>query len=224
MTKAISYRAIERTLSTARLSTYRQEVKKRTGQNNLQKAIQLYEWNAELSASLLVVIHIYEVTLRNAISAALELRYGVDWPINVAFQNSLPKWQKQELITLDEVVNYTNVGKVIPELRPVWFENILRPANNIRIWKPFLKQVFPNSGDEAAELVIKRLKSGCFRIRKLRNRVAHHEPIFAHPTVIEVYPIIAEAIEWRCLDTREWLDSVERLTPLLRGFEDIIRG
>ena len=116
------YQAIEKALSVSRLSTYRNSVHAVLGEGCLETSLELYEWNADLSANFLVAIHIYEVALRNAISDAITFRYGSDWPINIAFQNSLPRWLKNELIGLDEVKNYQSVGKVLPELRPVWYK------------------------------------------------------------------------------------------------------
>jgi hypothetical protein len=209
------YQAIEQTLSISRLSTYRNTVQSLLGENCLETAIELYEWNADVSANMLVAIHIYEVALRNAISNAIELRYGVNWPLNVAFQNSLPRWQKNELLGLDEVQNYQSVGKVLPELRPVWYENMFRPAHNVRLWRPFFQQVFPNTVGLTPDQAVVRLKDSCFKIRKLRNRIAHHEPIFGHPTLHQIYPLIIETVEWRCNHTKQWLDSIERVTELL---------
>ncbi|GIU51189.1 hypothetical protein TUM4438_39940 [Shewanella sairae] len=209
------YQAIEQTLSVSRLSTYRNAIRAAHGQDCLKTSISLYEWNADLSAHFLVAIHIYEFTLRNAISEAISLRYGADWPINVTFQNSLPAWQKSELLGLDEVINYQSIGKVLPELRPFWFENMLRQANDLRIWAPFIHQVFPYADGITPQQVRSSLKDGCFKIRKLRNRIAHHEPIFKQTTLQQAYPLITEAIQWRCQDTKRWLDKIERITPLL---------
>lgn len=211
------YQAIEQTLSVSRLSTYKNAVQTAIGQDCLKTSISLYEWNADLSAHFLVAIHIYEVTLRNAISEAISLRYGTDWPTNVAFQNSLPAWQKSELLGLDEVVNYQSIGKVLPELRPYWFENMLRQANDQRIWVPYIQQVFPFANSGSPQQIRDSLKTGCFKIRKLRNRIAHHEPIFQHATLLQVYPLITEAVQWRCQDTKNWLDTIERISPLLNS-------
>ena len=41
-------------------------------------------------------------------------------------------------------------------------------------------------------------------LRDLRNRIAHHEPIFARELASE-YQTIIEVIGWMCGDTRSWV-------------------
>jgi len=79
----MAYTAIEQALSINRFSTYRQAVNRSIGKNCDTTTLQLYEWNAELSSRFFFPIHIYEVAIRNAISDAISIRYGSDWPRNM---------------------------------------------------------------------------------------------------------------------------------------------
>ncbi len=106
---------------------------------------------------------------------------------------------------------------MLPELKFVWFENMLTKRHDGRVWKPYIAQVFPNSPKVDHKDVRKRLKDACFTIRKCRNRIAHHEPIFHSPTLRNIYPLMSEAIEWRCQPTYKWLDDMETVTPLLNS-------
>lgn len=45
-----------------------------------QCALELYAWNALVSAALLMPLHICEVVLRNAVADALQSVYGTNWP------------------------------------------------------------------------------------------------------------------------------------------------
>ncbi len=60
---------IQRVLSEARVSTY-------LAAADLDRALELYIWNAEISAAFMVPLHICEVSIRNSISDALASVYG----------------------------------------------------------------------------------------------------------------------------------------------------
>jgi hypothetical protein len=53
-------------------------------------ALELYAWNAHVSASLMVPAHFAEVVTRNAVSDALTAIYGPRWPWDRGFELSLP--------------------------------------------------------------------------------------------------------------------------------------
>lgn len=205
--------AIEKNLSSNRLSTYRNAISASIGEDSIEFAIELYEWNARLASSFMLPLHIYEITLRNAVSEAIEMRYGADWPIHTAFINSLTGKQKSELIAASSA--YSGVGKVLPELKLVWFENMLKNTHNVRIWIPYIRTVFPHSIGVDEDTIRDELKSDCFLIRKLRNRIAHHEPIFNQAGLNSLLPVILKAIEWRCTASKTWLTNLETVTELL---------
>ena len=178
--------------------------------------LKLYEWNAELASRFFFPLHIYEVALRNAISDAITSRYGPDWPVNPFFINSLPA-QDRQLINAAIGGNYINVGKLLPEIKFVWFENMLTSRHDGRIWNPYFTQIFPNSPSTLTVQQLRgELKNACYIVRKFRNRCGHHEPIFNNTTLHNIYPLIAKSIDWRCPLTRQWLDSKQTVLGLLQ--------
>ena len=211
----MTYTAIEQTLSIKRFSTYHQAIIAAYGKDCSDMALQLYEWNAELSSRFFFPLHIYEVAIRNAISDAISIRYGQDWPTNIVFQNSLNALDTKALLkAINE--NYQGVGKLLPEIKFVWFVNMLTRRHDGRIWRPYIDKTFPNApAGTAAESIRTDLKAACYIIRKFRNRCGHHEPIFNNPTLLEVYPLIAKSIEWRCEATGQWMGDNQSVTELL---------
>lgn len=207
--------AIEQTLSINRFATYRQAIMNKIGHDCAASALKLYEWNAELSSRFFFPLHIYEVALRNAISDAISIRYGQDWPLNTVFQNSLNYLDRQTLIKAING-NYHSVGKLLPELKFVWFENMLTSRHDGRIWKPYIAQIFPNAPTALSPQQLREaLKDACYVVRKFRNRCGHHEPIFNSLTLHDVYPLIAKSVDWRCPHTRQWMDNNQSVTALL---------
>lgn len=211
----MSHSAIEQTLSIKRFSTYRQAVITANGIDCIAKALQLYEWNAELSSRFFFPLHIYEVAMRNAISNAISIRYGQDWSTNTVFQNSLNDSDKVALLSAISR-GYQGVGKLLPEIKFVWFENMLTRRHDGRIWKPYIAQTFPNAPTTMTPQDIRKaLKEACYIIRKFRNRCGHHEPIFNNATLHDVYPFIVQSLDWRCVHTQKWMDKNQSVTELL---------
>ena len=67
------YQSIENTLSLSRLTTFRNAVVKKIGNDCTATTLKLYEWNAQLSSVMFFPLHIYEVVLRNAVSEAISM-------------------------------------------------------------------------------------------------------------------------------------------------------
>lgn len=208
------YSDIEDTLSTSRFLTYRNAIETVFGEDDLPMAVELYQWNAELSSRFFFPLHIYEVMLRNAISDAISLRYGNDWPINTIFVNSLNRQDKSTLLKAING-NYLGVGKLLPELKFVFFENMLTKRHDGRIWNAHIHNIFPYAPAMSVEQLRSKLKSSCYKIRKFRNRCGHHEPIFNNLNLNDIYPLIEDSIKWRNNNTYLWLNRNETVTPLL---------
>ncbi|ENI4487356.1 hypothetical protein ABXZ88_003228 [Vibrio fluvialis] len=209
------HNSIEQTLSTSRFSTYRNAIIAAKGEDCPITALRLYEWNAQLASRFFFPLHIYEVALRNAISEALSKRYGQDWPTNTVFVNSLTG---QDRHTLNQALSdgYNGVGKLLPELKFVFFENLLTKRHDGRIWKPYINGVFPHAPVTlTAPQLRKRLKDACYVIRKFRNRCGHHEPVFGNQNLNNIMPYMSEAIKWRCIDTYNWFNQQETVSALL---------
>jgi hypothetical protein len=67
------------------------------------------------------------------------------------------------------------------------------------LWRPALHRAFPNVRRPRAD--IHRALPG---LRDLRNRIAHHEPIFGRNLPAD-YQMILDVIGWMCTDTRAWV-------------------
>ncbi len=208
------YQAIEQTLSISRFATYRNAVASHTGNDCVRTALSLYEWNAKLAAGFFVPLHIYEVTLRNAISDAISQRYGADWPTNEFFLNSLTDKNKRAITSLYREHGYQGVGKLLPEVKLFFWEEMFTRRHDGRIWKPYINTVFPNAAHLTVQQIRTQLKDACFIIRRLRNRIAHHEPIFNQASLIDVYPLISSTVAMRCNETHQWLNQLETVNEL----------
>ena len=106
-------------------------------------------------------------------------------------------------------------GKVVAELKFAFWQNLFVRGQQARIWDTHFATAFPGY-DKTLTLAQARARmfDNIEKIRKLRNRVAHHEPIFAR-NLAEDRDRIRQVIEWRRPGTAHWVDSIEQVTILL---------
>ncbi|MCX8516878.1 MAG: hypothetical protein ORN29_02170 [Rhodoferax sp.] len=208
--------AVRAALSPARLGRYESEAGVQ-GDGDLAALI-LYAWNAQVSGALLSPLHICEVVVRNAVANALEANYGARWPWSPTFERSLPDplqgySPRKDLQSARRAAATT--GKVIPELKFVFWQKMFTSRYDTRIWNTYLRRVMPNL-DPAK--TIPELRTAIYNdmemVRLLRNRIAHHEPIFTR-ALGDDYRVIHALIERCCAVTAGWMNSNQTATALI---------
>ncbi|QQG28462.1 hypothetical protein JFY74_20900 [Pectobacterium carotovorum] len=215
----MSSNSIKDSLSAARIGTYENIVGGATGLPQTEKALKLYMWNAQISAAFFVPLHVCEVLTRNAISEVIETVYGDRWPWSIGFERSLPipihgYKPKDDLISGRR--NQPTTGKVIPELKFVFWQKMLTGRFDTRLWNNHILTAFPHAvaqGLSAAQLR-QNLYSDLETVRKLRNRIAHHEPII-NRNLLDDFATIKRIIAYRCEHSVEWMQNNQMLLPLL---------
>lgn len=150
----------------------------------LAGALALYAWNSQVSAAMLSPLHMCEVVLRNAVSEALSAEYGANWPWNPAFVGSLPSRGKFNMRAhlVAKRDGKPTTGKLIPELSFVFREKMFTGRFDAQIWNKPLANVMPNLNPAwSTQTARGKIHGDVNKIRDLRNRIAHHEPIFSRP-------------------------------------------
>lgn len=178
------------------------------------EALELYKWNLDVSCAFFAPLQVCEVSIRNAISEAIELTYGPNWPYEQSFEIALPNPQRaySPRANLRSHRSEPTTGKVIAELKFVFWERMFTSRHDSTIWNHHLRSVLPNL--DAAKSV-QQLRREAFDtlkdIRDLRNRIAHHEPIFRR-NIQDEYNRIKKVVGWRSTVAADWLDKVETVT------------
>jgi len=185
---------------------------------SLDKALELYAWNAQVSAAFMHPLHICEVVVRNGVANAIEVVYGANWPWSAAFIRSLPNPTvgynpRRDLLSARN--GQTTAGKVIPELKFVFWQRMFTSRHDSRLWMPLMGTIFPNF-PAATPIPGNRLWmfNALDGIRLLRNRIAHHEPIFAR-NLGDDFNVVCQLIERRCPNTATWMKAHQHVTNLL---------
>lgn len=211
--------AVKAALSPARMGKYEAAAGVQ-GDDDLSALI-LYAWNAQVSGALLSPLHICEVVVRNAVADALEAIYGARWPWSPTFEHSLPDPSqgynpRKDLQSARRAAPATGeTGKVIPELKFVFWQKMFTRRYDTRIWDQHLRRVMPNlNPTKTIPELRETIYSDLEKVRLLRNRIAHHEPIFKRALGND-YQIIHALIERRCAVTAGWLDGNQTVTAII---------
>jgi hypothetical protein len=111
-------------------------------------------------------------------------------------------------------VGQLTTGKVIAELKMVFWQKMFTTRFDSRIWTPHLYRVLPNHQGMRVNVLRHRIHDDLEALRLLRNRIAHHEPIFAR-VLINDFNKIKELIEFRCSVTATWMVQTQQVTALI---------
>jgi hypothetical protein len=168
-------------------------------QNDKRLAIKLYEWNTALSESFYGLLQGLEVSLRNAMHLALSADCGrEDWyevyPLSESHKDMIRKAKARILGDKKILVP----GKVVSELTFGFWVVLTSPPYAQPIWDKALHKAF------VRRLGRKALHKRLEKIRKLRNRVAHHESILDR-NLKDDFSLIVETVHWICPVTADWL-------------------
>lgn len=179
--------ALDTSVSPVRMGTYLQVTKE-----DLDVARTLYLWDRDLAVALLGDLAILEVALRNAMSAQLEARWGVEWYKNPAMP--LDDRSSKVLSTAwKQLKGPTTPGKLVAQCMFGFWCGLLDKGDHLGLqprrvrcnyevlWRGVLDRAFPGGraqaradGDRWAREYAFQIVS---RVKALRNRVAHHEPL-----------------------------------------------
>lgn len=151
---------------------------------NVQLGVRLYAWNLELSGAFWGPISVLEITLRNAMHEAMSAnRADKDW-WNLSVVNLESREDKQIDSAMDKLANAGNyrpsADDVVAATSMGLWVGLLGVGvarhhlydYESRLW-PRLQSAFVNRGGLGRRQIHAKLN----RVRVLRNRIAHHEPL-----------------------------------------------
>ncbi|MBO0351299.1 Abi family protein [Phormidium pseudopriestleyi FRX01] len=174
-------------VSAARLQPYLN-----AANQNKEEALELYKLNIKLSETLYPFLSIFEVTLRNRIAAVLIAKYGGNW-----FNGNGGSWVDErgtsmtsyndELDQLNKTKEKLNTQRknlvldnIIAELNLGFWTGMLKDSYQKTIWHHHIADLFPDVNPKNYNLKrnIKKIRGQADNIRRCRNRVFHHDPLF----------------------------------------------
>lgn len=161
----------------------------------------------------------FEIAWRNTVDAAISTRRAVDaphWLVDPAFP--LRAATRAKIANAANAVRRGGVstpspGQVIAELPLGFWRFPTMRGYSATVWAPYLSRAFPHApGRPQREEVDRRLQP----VILLRNRIAHHEPVFARPAVLrERVADVFELGQWMNPDAAAWWERHTAVAQIL---------
>jgi|SRR6185437_4561768 len=188
---------LQEMLSTPRLEKY---LVARGG--DLHQALSLYEWNTRLSEAFYTPLQCMEICLRNKLSDQLSAAYGVDWLVSqtIPLENDAREQIESAMRDIETRGKTLTSGAVVAELSFGFWVALLGPRYDATLWRKALYLVFLENGKRIRR---DRVHGRLNALRRFRNRIAHHEPIFLS-NLPNTHREIIETTNWMCSVTAAW--------------------
>ena len=190
MNQADYFNELRRATSNSRLQRYFAH----SPETDSLQAFGNYLWNIALCESLYPGLQGVEISLRNSIHEAASTEFGDGfW-----FRNRLMGREQAAIANLDTLfsssVNHMDPGLYISECSFGFWVGLFKGDYEQVLWTRLLPSVFPHAPRRF------RSRSGLHarlnQIRRLRNRVFHHEPVWHLADLEEQHRVILETIGW----------------------------
>jgi hypothetical protein len=177
------------------------------------KALDLYAWNQKIGAALTVTLSQVEVCLRNSISHTLTDTFGPVWHRVPRLRYAHPAVQHE----LEKAEG--RVDKLKPSLPDIvaasdfnlWRE-LCKPAYAGVFWGKRIRISFPHTSVPGGERgVLTEVHRRVDLLLKLRNRIAHHEPIIGSnweplgSKLADRHREATELLKWMAPDLACWV-------------------
>jgi len=169
-----------------------------------------------MCSALMMPVHLCEVVTRNAAAAVLARQHGPRWPWNDAFRRRLPTSScTSARAALEQVAGRTtDTPEIVAKLPMVFWQQLFTCRFDATLWIPALNGVLRHAPSAHPSVIRKAIHADIGRIRLLRNRIAHHEPILERDIGADL-AAIGRLIHARCPHTLGWLQRHERATTVL---------
>lgn len=174
-------------------------------QDDPSSALQLYIWNSKASQAFYLPLQLWEICLRNRLNDFLCWKYGERWPYDEYKAVRQLKGNAQSSLR-DTIDKQTRLRGAAPSTDSIvadlsagfWVQLLGQGYANSFVWRYNLPRVFPTHANSLWRLPysgfdVSKPHSLCEHVLKLRNRVAHHEPL-AWMNLQESYFIIGVLI------------------------------
>lgn len=193
-------------LSAERLAAYRLD-----SRNQEAEVIARYLWNVALGESLYPSLQCLEVALRNSLHDSLSQALGGPfW-----FDNIPHILRGRELARIEEAKatlrrerKPLEPGRIVAELSFGFWTSLLDLHYEQTLWPQLLRPAFPSM---PRRIRTRRNLSARFnKIRRLRNRIFHHEPIWRWADLPQHHADLLEALGWLSPALRDLVQGMDR--------------
>lgn len=202
---------------------------------NTRKAMTLYRKNLLLTQELFTVISCFEVAIRNAIDATVTLSLGNDWLRNSASPTGVFDTPRCHLTSANindairKLHRYSHY-KLVAELG-FGFWRFMFAQNQFNATSRILLSVFPSKpvSTPAIQYNNTYIFNQLAQLNKIRNRMAHHEPICFLPGQAikdttyarQHYNLILQLFQWMQIDEASLLYGLDHINTVCNEIDNL---
>ncbi len=215
-------KSIENIISVERLGPY---LKRHN--NNFNLAVQHYKANIDISKAFYPLLSILEIGLRNSVNNQLVRKFAFqELYHDPDFVRIVTRFQLEKISDAKKAIKKGNKqitqGRIISELSFGFWTSLFDSRFERSLWKN-LRLSFPNCPKKIRKR--KTISSKLNGIRKLRNRIFHHEAITWDLTVLMNYrDEIIQVIDWLDKFLIDWCSDIFDLAETIELKKKIIEG
>jgi len=199
-------------LSLCRLEKYK------LADETLEQAFARYQWNLQLGESLLPALSYVEIGIRNGLNEAISLLFGQNWLLNSPQRLRIRKSDIEQIedikkIILQEKQRSATHDDIVAKLGFGFWGAFFQKSYDTILWQnpQIFATIFPNL--QRSLRTRKYIAPKLHSIRFLRNRIAHHEPIFhLQPDAQLVHQTCLELIHAMSLAAAQRLTQIDRFS------------
>lgn len=223
------YPDFENIMSQARMSRYLLACG-----GNTKKAMTLYRLNLRLSQEMFTIISCFEVTLRNSVNNCCLGPLGADWLMNAAAAGGIFDNRNCRLTA-------TNINEAITKLGATYTHSKLVAGLGFGFWRymfaphqylatgRIILAVFPAIPANTPIITYNNtfIFNKLAQINKIRNRIAHHEPICfrnGHPVKDTAfarlqYNLILTIFQWMGINSASLLYGLDHIIDICNDID-----
>ncbi|GAB0151615.1 hypothetical protein [Marinobacterium sp. BA1] len=182
------------------------------------QALAQYHWNLQLSEALYPLLHLNEVVFRNALHNALTIEFETEnWFQGLWLHSREQQAINKVLSELHKRKQAPTADRVIAELTFGFWCSLCdsRYEHKQILWPKLLKHA-PLKQLPKRQRQRKEISRAVNRLRQLRNRVFHHEPIWHWRDLPQRHTDAGELLTWLNPEIATLLQHSDRFTTIYR--------
>ena len=178
-----------------------------------ERAIELYDWHAEIAAACFGMVHHFEVLVRNAIDGVLgdgQPQQPIKDTWLMDFDILQPEGIKQVIVAVERLEKGKGItrGRVVAGVSFGFWAGLF--SNHYEeLWRHQLRYAFPHGS-----IMRKNLTQRMRLLQRFRNRVAHHDCLLGQSIGDRADDMLLIA-GWIDPDAAAWLGERSRVHALL---------
>jgi len=214
-------RRLENALSSERLGAYREIL---APDAPFIDVISVYNANTAASEALMGPIQIMEISVRNSIHREISSRYGADWydgnkiGLDPSGNRAVTRLVRHYAASPRLATPASLATKIVSELTLGFWTNLFQRQYEDPLWRKCLRQAFPYVG---GALTRGDVYQALDKVRRLRNRISHHEQIVRYDLKL-YYNSIIDLVSWVSPVTAIWLSHHNRFYDVMDTYKDIL--